>query len=354
MKRIVCVLLVCAAISCKKEVEQNANSKQLSSASDLAAQQVLLNGKTNYGCLINGNFSPDGRAEQAQKLNVGYVRDAIIMDGWKGKSNNYDAYTNHGIKVVLNINYKQSGGTPLAFPTNMTTYKQKFQDIINTYQPPVVVVENEEINKNYHKGPITNYIAMLKVAINVCHAKNIKVTNGGIYGSALEISTYRYLQTKSQKRADSFGNNCMEQFQIKAAQNPGSNQNLEEGVRQLDTLLNFYKNLDYVNVHLYEPFNPNISNTQKVTTATPVVIPDIQEFLKWRTGRPTITNETGQRDNTSPDLVTSMLQEYDQLKFPYMIWYSGEGGRGAEPLYDINTGALYANGKAFSNYNASY
>jgi hypothetical protein len=117
--------------------------------------------------------------------------------------------------------------------------------------------------------------------------------------------------------------------------------------------LNFYDNLDYVNVHLYEPFNPNV-DPSKVTSATPVVVADIQEFLRARTGRPIMTNETGQRENTSASLVTSMLKRYDQLNFPYVVWYNGDGSASAEPLYNLNTGSLYNNGVAFSDYNANH
>ena len=357
MKKILPAIMMFALVSCSKNLtgdnELNASATSRGNSMNAESAQTLHH-NTKFGCLLNGDFTPDERASVAKSLNVKYVRDAIVMDKWKGKSNNYDAYTDAGIKVVLNINYKQPGGSPQAFPKDMNSYRKKFNDITNTYQPPVVAVENEEINVNYHKGPMSDYISMLKVALDVCHSKGIKVTNGGIYGGQLDILTYRYLQTKGQKRADSFANNCMENFQIKAAQNPGSNPDLEFKVRQLDTLLNFYDNLDYVNIHVYEPFDPYVTNTQKVNTSTPVVIPDIQEYLKVRTGRPVITNETGQRDNTNPDLVTSMLQLYDHLNFPYVIWFSGEGGRGAQPLYDLGTGKLYPNGIAFATFMAAY
>jgi hypothetical protein len=49
-----------------------------------------------------------------------------------------------------------------------------------------------------------------------------------------------------------------------------------------------------------------------------------------------------------------MLQEYDQLKFPYMVWYSSQGEAGSVPLYDLNSGVLHPNGTAFSNYNGTY
>ncbi len=216
----------------------------------------------------------------------------------------------------------------------------------------MIVVENEEINPNYHTGPLTDYINMLQAALDVCHSKGIKVTNGGIYGGQLETLAYRYLQRKGQNRADSFANNCMTYSQIKDAQTPNRNPSLEWKVRQLDTLLNFYINLDYINIHLYEPFNPNV-DPSTVTSATPVVAADIQEYLIARTGKPVMTNETTPRDNVSPDLVTSVLKEYDRLNFPYAIWFNNDIG-GSKPLYDLNTGALLNTGVAYSNFTGTY
>lgn len=358
MKKYGIALLICAAVACKKDIgKSNPDAAPSLKIENISSDQSLLfflNGTTKYGCLINGSFTPDARAAEALLLHVNYVRDAVSLDQWKGKSNNLDAYAADGIKVLLNINNQLPTGDPLPFPTDMVTYRQNLTSVLNAYQPEVVVIENEEINKNYHTGSMLDYINMLKVALSVCHPKGLKVTNGGIYGSSLEILTYRYLQTKSQARADSFGNNCMSPFQVKAAQNPGSNPNLEYDVNRLDTLLAFYPNLDYVNVHLYEPFDPDVTDDSKVATPTPVVIPDIQEYLTVRTGRTVITNETGQRNNTNPQLVTGMLQEYDQLKFPYMVWFSGDGNDGAQPLYDLNTGMLFNNGIAFSAYMIRY
>lgn len=342
-------------LSCTKNITVNDEPQALSAetgSNDETA--IVLNRTTKFGSLISGDFTIDERVSIAKSLNVAYVRDALMMSTWDGYYKPYETYTSNGINVILNVNYDQPTQQPDPFPTDMKAYKKTFKDIVQTYQPEVIVVENEEINERYHSGPMTDYIKMLQVAISVCHPKKIKVTNGGIYGSQLEICTYRYLQTISQARADEFGNSCMSPFQVKAAQEPGSNPTLEYTVSQMDTLLDFYKNLDYVNVHLYEPFGADISKTYKVSTITPGVVEDIQEFLLARTGKPTMTNETGQRDNTNPFLVTAMLSEYDRLKFPYAIWYSGEGGSGAQPLYNISSGVLALNGLAFAGFMAAY
>jgi Holliday junction resolvasome RuvABC endonuclease subunit len=301
MKKIILAISVLAAFSCNKEL--NLNNQATDAAPTVNISNAgMLNRQTRFGAMLGGGFTNDKNLSMTGSLNVGYVRFAIIMSEWKGKSLPYESYTANGVKVLLNVNNSRyTGGA--AFPKELTSYRQKLTEITNTYQPEVIAIENEEINNNYHRGSMADYINMLKVALEVCHAKNIKVTNGGIYGSALEVLTYRYLQTKGQNRADSFGNNCMETFQIKAAQTPGKNLTLEAEVRRIDTLLNFYGNLDYVNLHLYEPFAPAIykdaTKAAKVTTSTPVVIADLQEYIIARTGKQAMTNEIGQRNNTS-------------------------------------------------------
>jgi hypothetical protein len=356
MKKIIFGFLMLSAIACNKtitpETNLNPSNNTITSGEKNA---VTLNRNTKFGCMICGNFTNDERIPIAQSLNIGYVRSTITMTDWTGRYVPYETYVNNGVKVVLNIGYAPQTGTPVAFPTDLTTYRKKFKEILDKYQPEVVVVENEEINPNYHKGPMIDYMRMLKVAIDVCHSKGIKVTNGGVYGVQLEVLTYQYLQTKGQSRADSFSNNCMDKSLVKSIQNKQLDPSIDFAVKQLDTLLHYYKNLDYVNIHPYEPFDPDVTDFSKVNCATPVVIADFQEYLTARTGKPVMTNETGQRYNTNPDLVTSMLQEYDRLKFPYVLWYSGETiGGSSKSLYDLNTGALYDNGIAFSNFNGSY
>lgn len=346
-------------VSCTKSIT---NNNELNSSINISESRtiggLILHKNTKFGCMINGNFDNDKRDSIAESLNVTYVRSSITMTDWIGRSASYESYVKNGLKVILNVNYAYTSldsSISAPFPKDMVTYRQTFESITNMYQPEVIVVENEEINKTTHSGPITDYLNMLKVALSVCHPKSIKVTNGGIYGPALKILTYRYLQTKGQARADSFSNNCMTKGQVKAAQTINYNPDLEKDVRQMDTLLTFYPNLDYVNIHAYEPFDPDVTDASKVTTATPVVLADFKEYLIWRTGKPVMTNETGQRNNTNPSLVTSMLGKYDQLDFPYAIWFSGEDGKaGAMPLYDLGTGILYPNGAAFALFNFNY
>ncbi|CAN5178386.1 hypothetical protein BH11BAC6_BH11BAC6_08960 [soil metagenome] len=355
------VFYVITIVSCKKEltgsnlVSEASVSSQNEDNATTAKPLVILNHQTKFGSIINGAFTPTQKVSIAKSLNAGYVRSGITVTEWTGKSGPYENYVNNGIKVVLNINNDAQTGNPKPFPKDMISYRNIFTQIVNKYQPEVIVVENEEINPNYHSGPMADYLNMLTVALDVCHAKGIKVANGGIYGSALEILTYRYLQTKGQNRADSFGNNCMTTYQVKAAQTPNSNPTLEKDVRQMDTLMNFYVNLDYVNIHMYEPFDPDVTQPELVTTRTPIVIADIQEFLKVRTGKPTMTNETGQRNNRTPGLVVTMLAEYDRLLFPYAIWFSDEDAQaGATSLYNMTTGVLGTNGLAFAAFMAAY
>jgi hypothetical protein len=349
MKKIILGCAVIAAISCQKNISE---SNELKFSNSANKNSVTLHKNSKFGSSIGGNFSNDDRVEILNNLNAKYVRSSITISEWDGKNSLCDTYAKNGINVILNI-LNAPLTSCVAFATDMKSYREKLNSITDKYKPEVLVVENEEINPTYHTGPLRDYLKMLKVAVDVCHSKGIKVTNGGIYGPQLEVLTYRYLQTKGQPRADSFANNCMTASQINSAQTPGRDQSLEYKVRQLDTLLRYYHDLDYVNVHLYEPFNPYV-DASTVTSATPVVVSDIQEYLIARTGIPVMTNETTPRNNTKPELVTSILNQYDQLNFPYVLWYSNDGESGGEPLYDLKTGELYDNGISFSDFLQDY
>ena len=98
-----------------------------------------------------------------------------------------------------------------------------------------------------------------------------------------------------------------------------------------------YKNMDidFVNFHWYEKSND--------VSALKTTI----EYLKRVTGKPVVSNEIGQYDD-SPETVKAIVRLCRQEQMPYVIWYSGlKGGSGkAVSLQDIN-GVLKPTGEAF-------
>jgi len=92
--------------------------------------------------------------------------------------------------------------------------------------------------------------------------------------------------------------------------------------------------IDFINFHWYGKSDD--ASALKTTI----------EYLKRVTGKPVITNEIGQYDD-SPETVKAIIRLCRQEQMPYVIWYSGLKGSGqAVSLQDIN-GVLKPNGEAF-------
>ena len=98
--------------------------------------------------------------------------------------------------------------------------------------------------------------------------------------------------------------------------------------------------LDYVNVHWYEPLDED----NDPTISAPGAAKEVADYLRWATGKPVITNEFGQ-DNQLPSLITSTVNEFRTAGLSYAIVYSGTGVSGAQPLHEGTN--LLPNGIAY-------
>lgn len=310
---------------------------------------------TKYGALINGSMSTAQKINIANALGIHYVRASLNIGNWVYTPTAYNQYITAGFGVVTNFNWLPSGGTPQPFRTSaqLADYGARMTAMLNAITlPELVIIENEEINPNYHSGPMSDYVGMLQTASPIVHAKGLKLADGGIYGTGLNILTFRYRKViYGQIDADAFGNLTMTTAQHNAANNPGSNLTLEALATKVQAVLDASAYLDYINIHPYEVIDPSVVDPAPVTTITPGVVAAYQEFILAETGLPTITNETGQRDNVQPVLVTNILTNFDGLNFPYVLWFDGVGADGAQPLNDQTFPyALMANGEAFRDF----
>lgn len=318
----------------------------------------------NYGVLINSDvLTLPEKIHSAKILGVTYYRHAVTLDEWDGAEPGLLRLQDSGLNVVCNYNY--SAQSPAhAFPTNMLGYADTLRLALNYFQPDLVVIENEEINSNYHTttAPISDYITMLQTAAPIARrytsqtGKPLKLTNGGVYGNGLYVLTFRWLKANlGQASADTFANRCMQPSGRNAANTPCSNATFEANAADVQMVLDAAKNgyIDYVNIHPYEVLNPNFTDAQDTNfiQITKWVLRQIKNFVEITTGKPIITNETGQRHNEQPLLVTRILQNYFSLGFKYMIWFSGdsEDGAGARSLFNPN-GSIRPNGTAFQTY----
>jgi hypothetical protein len=344
MKKTVSFLLVLgcisAAVSCKKETtpRENVNAR---SATGVSGENAVI-ATTKFGALISAKNNDD-KITVSQKMGVGYVRNSILLDSYRGKAPMVDNYLDAGFKLLLNLNNKSASNGPNPYPTDMTKYKNSLANVVDDYHPEVAVIENEPINESYYTGPIENYITQLKSAIEVCHARGIKVADGGLHIGMVSILVYQdYLSRGMQKEADDFANRALTSAYLKTAEGKGTTDltvKLDKTRKQVEAFATMA--LDYVNFHWYQPTSKNIDDNK----ASSGVIKEIADYLRRATGKEVLCNEFGQY-NQSTSLISSMVSELELANLSYAVVYSGSGGAaGAKPLH--NGSNLLDNGVAY-------
>jgi hypothetical protein len=289
------LILICinAAISCKKEMVTD--DKALSAVSNSVSNNAVAINSVNFGVLVSDG-SADDKITVANKLAAGYVRTAIILKDFRGKDLMTDKYLNSGLKVLLNLNYdhvanRNGTKSPNPFPKDMVTYRKLLGAVLDKYKPEVAVIENEPTTDLYHSGPIEDYIAMLRVAIEVCHSKGVMVADGGIHVENIQL-------VMGGKR---LSGNALEVQKLIAA------------YKTLD--------LDYVNVHTHGEGD----------SYTAGLLEKVADYLRVTTGKPVLSNEFSVH-STSTSLVTSMVNGFKAGKYKYAIVRSGTSTSGAKAL----------------------
>jgi hypothetical protein len=345
MKKTVFILLAPACIffatGCKKESYPREVSTFLSAVSSSNA----VTEETKFGILVNGETGDD-KITVVNKTGTTYVRDAIILESYNGKAPMMDKYQSEGFKVLLNLNnshVSESGQKqPNAYPTDMVKYKKNLENVLNKYKPEIAVIENEPANDGRYTGPIEDYFTELQTAIEVCKARGIKIADGGLHTGMVCILLYQeYLNHGLQKRADAFAELALTDNYLRAAQGRGSAE-INAKIEKAKKMIAAYKSmdLDYVNIHWYEPLDED----NDPTISAPGAAKEVADYLRWATGKPVITNEFGQ-DNQLPSLITSMVNEFRTAGLSYAIVYSGAGISGAQPLHEGTN--LLPNGIAY-------
>lgn len=338
MKKLLPLVILITLFSCKKN----------------SGEEVTTPSSNPFGVLVNdttrGTNNSNFKLTVARQYGVPYLRDAINLASWNGVSDAaYDAELAAGFKVLLNVNNQLvATGSPVPFPTDTAVYKTRLTSLLNVYRPEVVVVENEETTLQYHSGPLSDYINELKAALTVAHAKGLKATNGGITGEIIFLVYKDYLARGLTAEAADYARRTMSPAIIADLPNLTNHAYAAGKVAMAEYLVPQYKllNLDYVNLHWYEPITDNYVASAPYY-GTKAFLETI-DYLKRATGKTVITNEYGQ-DNTTPTITTDLQQAALDAKLPYAIWYDGDG-TSAFGLHERGTTTLRPNGQAFAQF----
>jgi hypothetical protein len=126
-KTILAISVLALLFSCTKEINHDNQAPDAAQSLDISNASSL-NRQTKFGAMLGGGFTNEKNLSMTKSLNVGYVRFAIIMSEWKGKSLPYESYTANGVKVLLNVNNSSYAGGAY-FPKDLTTYAKNLQKL---------------------------------------------------------------------------------------------------------------------------------------------------------------------------------------------------------------------------------
>jgi len=290
---------------------------------------------------------PGGKnIDAALKLGVSYYRPiSVFLDRVGDSCPECDAASNQGLKLVLTIRNNGRSQVPTTPPSDLTVFKNKLSQVIDRYNPELVVVENEENSEAlFYAGSPEAYHTELKAACEVAHQKGIKCTNGGLVSALVALLVAQDYQDQGQEaKAQEFLERTLGQrLEQQGLGDPStmlSNPKAQSQIVKGRKLLAGYKaaGADFINFHWYIPDTDALSETVA--------------YLEKATGLSAMTNEIGQQKNESPEQVTAVLEKVADLSLPYAIWFSIDipAFGGARGLVDSN-GNLRPNGEAFRNF----
>ena len=326
--------------SCQKEALSNTNLNTNTSAASADAQSLTQQTPViQYGATIDGPStitvgSPSDLRFQigiANQLGISCLREGITVPNVHSKT---VPELNTKYKVLLHFNSPGNGIGIIPFRTDIAKYKRDLNNILNAFttMPVVGIIENEESNRFYFSGSAQQYITQLSAGIEVMHAHNVKVANGGITSSGLNFLVYKDL--RKQGKFDS-----ARQFKRLAHVYPDS-PSIQNRAAFIDTLLTNYRtmNLDYVNFHWKDSF----PSTQ--------VLNQTINYLKKRTNKIVISTEIGQL-LPNPTVLTTHVQLCVDQQMPYIMWYSPDinSGKRGTPL-QYPDGTLTESGFAYQDF----
>lgn len=294
-------------------------------------------------------FANTDKVKIAKELGANYYRPmSIFVNKWNGGCAECDAAVRAGLKLVLTVRNNGGPQIPTTFPTDINAYKKTLAEIVDKYNPVVLIIENEENSEAlFYSGTPDQYHTQLRAGCEVAHAKGIKCSNGGFVSSLVALLvTENYLRngktdaaneyikrTLGPKLEEQYGSENISATQLLAI--PKAKAQLIRG----HSLLAGYKQTgaDYINIHWY------IADTPALEEAV--------SYMGQAIDLPVITNEIGQQKNTDQAQVTAVMKKIVDLNIPIAIWFSVDvpGYGEAKSLVDEN-GNLRPNGEAYRDF----
>ncbi len=170
------------------------------------AYRDLIRCQNPFGVMLPSRLVRSSQGMQiAKALGVVYLRpSAIFLDEWNGTCPECDIALRAGLQLVLTVR-NNGRGQATSPPSDLATYQRTLGQVLDTYRPVVLVVENEENSALFYTGTPEEYAAELKAACQVAHAKGIPCTNGGLVSALVALLVYdHYLSSGDSAAAQDF------------------------------------------------------------------------------------------------------------------------------------------------------
>lgn len=225
----------------------------------------------------------------------------------RGGGNVYDSSVireiDSGLNVLLTVNNSTDGA--IGFATFLDS-------IMNRGRPTILSIRNEPTQNS---PSMAAYLQDLTAAIPIAHARGVKITNGGITRDVVYYMAYTWLNSGNQTYIDSANNWLIPTLHLNMS-SPAA----IKAIGQYDTLFRVYDtlNLDYINLHWYEP-----SQTDTSVTTVSGVLPIVSNFIYTRlNNKPLMSDEFGTY-NHSCGLLNDLVTEAIASHFKYLIYFDG-------------------------------
>jgi hypothetical protein len=254
------------------------------------------------------------------------TRTAIILDEYTGGgSREADKYLSAGVTVFINCNLStvkkdaQGNKIPNPFPTDTNYYKSKLLPVFEYYKNNaqkskiIMVCENEPTTANFHTGPMSDYLRILKIFVRLGKQYGYKCVDGGVHVATVNGSDL-------------------------------TNVTGEGKASQVAELLAGYATIkDLYAVNLHTSNTSDNYNSQSTVTA-------VQKI--WTvTGHRTVSNEWHAQNTTDPNVLLQIAKGWYDSGVEYSVYITGTSDKNA----DLNSAAtLTPFGVAYKNFISSH
>jgi hypothetical protein len=290
-----------------------------------------------FGIMIGSGGAPRRVIQAVKDLGVVYIRPLAIFLDKGDQCPECDLATANGLKLVLTVRANGEFQSPTHPPADLQQYKRDLKQVLLTYKPVIVNIENEMNWDHYWTGTPEQYLAELQAGCEVAHSVGVLCADGGLvsgliaglvaedlYNSGQQAQALDYAQrtlARSGRQIRSLAD--VERGMARGAQELADGRQMLSGFKAAGA--------DRVNFHWY--------------VEDPQALPPTIQFLQRITGGlPVMSNEMGQHE-ADPDQIAAVLPAARAAGIKPIIWYSIDRPD-AKGLFELN-GKLRPNGEMF-------